>query len=317
MTINILVFVAGLVLLCYGADWLVKGSSRLAKSYGIKPIIVGLTVVAIGTSSPELVVSVVSIIQKKNDIALGNIIGSNICNIGLILGISASIYTLTVQPIFLKKELPIMVFTSGLLYLFSVNLTINRVEGAILLSGMILFILYLIWSAIKGKEEIPLDINNNNIEYGKNKYFKLKNICFILIGICGLVIGSHMMVKSSIVIAKSIGISEFVIGLIMVAVGTSLPELATAIAAAFRKETDILVGNVIGSNISNVLLVIGTVAILHPVKVDKPILRFEFPIMMMFSVALFPFLRCNIKLQKFGGAILLLGYAFVVVVSFI
>lgn len=306
----------GLALLCYGADWLVKGSSRLAKSYGIKPLIVGLTIVAIGTSSPEFVVSVVSVIEKSSDIALGNVIGSNICNIGLILGISSVIYHLTIQPILFKKELPIMIFTSGLLFFLGSDLLINRVEGTILLIGMILFMLYLIRSSLKGKEKIHLDINNG-AGYTRNRSDRLKNICFILCGMGGLVIGSHLMVKSSIFIAKAIGISEFIIGLVMVAVGTSLPELATSIAAAFRKETDILVGNVIGSNISNVLWVIGTVAILTPLSVDKSVLKFEFPVMMIFSVVLFPFLRSGLILQKIGGVVLLFGYAYVIMISFI
>ncbi|MGR3180023.1 MAG: calcium/sodium antiporter [Candidatus Anammoxibacter sp.] len=316
MVFNIPIFIAGLALLCYSANWLVKGSSLLAKSYGIKPLIVGLTIVAIGTSAPELVVSVIAVIEKSSDLALGNIIGSNICNIGLILGICSLMCPLAVPSLLLKKELPIMVFTSGLLFFFGANLLISRVEGVILLVGMISFMLYLILPALKGREEVHLDINDEK-EYTKNGINRWKNIGLVIAGMVGLVVGSHMMVKSSIFIAKSIGISEFIIGLVVVAVGTSLPELSTSVVAALRKETDILVGNVIGSNISNVLLVIGTVAVLEPLSVDKSVLSFEFPVMMIFSVALFPFLCFRPVLQKVGGIALILGYVFVVVISFI
>jgi len=315
MIINIIIFIAGLALLCYGADWLVKGSSRMAESFGIKPLVVGLTVVAIGTSSPELVVSVVSIAQKKNDIALGNIIGSNICNIGLILGISALMHYLTVQKIFLKKELPIMIFSSALLFIFGSNLLISRVEGAVLLAGFIAFMLYIVLSTLKSNGTAELDLNIDALVI-RNNNNKLKDTVFIIIGIAGLVLGSHLMVKSSVVIATSIGISDFVIGLVLVALGTSLPELATSVAAAFRKETDILVGNVIGSNISNAFLVIGTVALLKPVTVDSSILSFEFPAMMIFSFLLFVFLRAGPALQRIYGVIFLIGYVLVMVVSF-
>ncbi|MGR3219050.1 MAG: calcium/sodium antiporter [Candidatus Anammoxibacter sp.] len=317
MFFNILIFIAGLALLCYSANWLVKGSSLLAKSYGIKPLIVGLTVVAIGTSAPELVVSVISVIKKSSDIALGNIIGSNICNIGLILGISALICPLAVPSLLLKKELPIMVFTSGLLFFFGSDLLINRIEGVVLLIGMISFMLYLIMSSLKGREKIHLVDINDERGYTGNNINRLKNIALVIVGIGGLVVGSHLMVKSSVFIAKAIGISEFVIGLVVVAIGTSLPELSTSIVAALRKETDILVGNVIGSNISNVLLVIGTVAIINPLSVDRSILSFEFPVMMIFSVALFPFLCFKSIMQKVSGIVLVLGYAFIVVISFI
>ncbi|MGR3319564.1 MAG: calcium/sodium antiporter [Candidatus Anammoxibacter sp.] len=316
MVFNIPVFIAGLALLCYSANWLVQGSSLLAKSYGIKPLIVGLTIVAIGTSAPELVVSVIAVIEKSSDLALGNIIGSNICNIGLVLGVCSLICPLAAPSLLLRKELPIMIFTSGLLFFFGANLLISRVEGVILLVGMISFMLYLILPALKGREEVHLDINDEK-EYTKNGINRLKNIGLIIAGMGGLVVGSHMMVKSSIFIAKSIGISEFVIGLVVVAVGTSLPELSTSVVAALRKETDILVGNVIGSNISNVLLVIGTVAMIEPLSVDKSILSFEFPVMMIFSVALFPFLCFRPVLQKVGGIALILGYVFVVVISFV
>ena len=315
MIINIIVFIAGLALLCYGADWLVKGSSRLAESFGIKPLVVGLTVVAIGTSSPELVVSVISILQKKNDIALGNIIGSNICNIGLILGISALMHYLKVQKVFLKKELPIMIFSSALLFIFGMNLLISRVEGAVLLAGFISFMLYIVLSTLKTNGNAELDLNIDVLGI-RNNNNKVKDIIFIVIGISGLVLGSHLMVKSSMVIAKAMGISEFVIGLVLVALGTSLPELATSVAAAYRKETDILVGNVIGSNISNAFLVIGTVALLKPVTVDRAVLSFEFPAMMVFSFLLFLFLRAGAALQRIYGAIFLVGYVFVMIVSF-
>lgn len=316
MLINIVIFIIGLVLLCYGADWLVKGASVLAEHFGIKPLIVGLTIVAIGTSAPELVVSVVSVIEKSKDIALGNIIGSNICNIGLILGMSAIIFPLQVHSSLLKKELLIMFVSSGLLYFMAWNLVVSRIEGSILLTGMITFTLYLIWSSLKDRNQNLAETRNESITH-LSKVSILKNLMFILVGIAGLVAGSYMMVKSAVVIAKLIGISEFTIGLIMVAIGTSLPELATSIAAVRRKETDILIGNVIGSNISNVLLVIGTVGIIQPLQIEKNSLKLEFPVMMLFSAILFYFLRSGYVLKRVEGAILLSGYIAFVTFAFI
>lgn len=315
MIINIILFVIGLALLCYGADWLVKGSSTLAEKFGIKPMVVGLTVVAIGTSAPELVVSVVSVIQKSNDIALGNIIGSNICNIGLVLSIAALIFPLQVQKSLLRKELLIMFASSGLLFYMGSDQIVSRLESAILLLGMLLFTLYLIRSSVKDSKASREDKNGQSEIAGKNAS-TVKSCIFIAVGLVGLVAGSYMMVKSSVIIAKVMGMSEFTIGLIMVAVGTSLPELATSISAAIRKESDILIGNVIGSNICNVLLVIGTVGIIQPLAVDPGILRIQFPVMMIFSAMLYPFLRSGFVLERIEGLVLLLGYVLFVSYSF-
>lgn len=315
MTLNIIIFAIGLLFLCYGADWLVKGSSTLAEHFGIKQLVVGLTVVAIGTSAPELVVSVVSVIEKTKDIALGNIIGSNICNIGLILGISPLIFPLVVQTSLLKREVPIMILTSGLLFFMAYNHEISRIEGGILLFGMVAFNLFLIKISLKDKNANKAEDKNTN-EPPHNKIFMLKNLMFVAVGIGGLVTGSYMMVKSAVVIAKLMGMSEFTIGLIMVAIGTSLPELATSVAAAIRKEADILIGNVIGSNISNVLLVIGTIGVMQPLRIEQSILQIEFPIMMLFSSILFYFLRSGYILQRIEGFALLLGYIAFVTFTF-
>ncbi len=316
MIINILLFIAGLVLLCYGADWLVKGSSSLARHYGIKPIIVGLTIVAIGTSAPELVVSVISVIENSKDIALGNILGSNICNIGLILGFSAIIYPLKTDTHLVKRELPIMLGASGLLYFMGRNQIISRIEGSILFAGMVSFLLFLIWSSIKGNKGNKQAQDEIN-EYRKNNVTSnTKNLLLIAIGMAGLVGGSYMMVKSAVVIARVMGISEFTIGLALVAIGTSLPELATSVAAALRKETEILVGNVIGSNISNILLVTGVIGILRPLNIDGGVLRCEFPIMMIFSFIIFPFLLPKFEINKIKGGILLIGYIVFITYTF-
>lgn len=278
-------------------------------------MVVGLTVVAIGTSSPELVVSVISAVEKSSDIALGNIIGSNICNIGLILGVCSLIYHLNCHSAILKKELPIMVCASGLLCFFGSDLLIGRTEGVILLAGMVSFMSYVVYKGLREKGDIGLELDGGS-DGAAGSSGRLRDIGYTVMGFGGLVAGSYMMVKSSVIIARAMGVSEFVIGLIMVAIGTSLPELATSVAAAIRKETDILVGNVIGSNISNVLWVIGVVAIINPLHVDRSVLRFELPVMMAFSIALFAFLRVGVTLQRVCGVAMLIGYAFVVTISF-
>ena len=234
MALNILFFILGLLALYLGAEGLVKGASKLARILGIRPVVIGLTVVAFGTSTPELVVSLLASLKGSNDIAMGNVVGSNIANIGLILGISALIRSLKVEMKLLKVEVPIMIGASLLLYAMAWGGEIEHLEGFILLAGILSFTIYSYYGARKEPAYIEVEYSQF-IGIGNPMW---KDLLLIIFGLLGLLGGAYLLVNSAIFIAKSVGISELIIGLTIVAIGTSLPELATSTVAAFRKEYD-------------------------------------------------------------------------------
>ncbi len=339
MLLQPILFIAGIAGVYFGAEWLVKGSSKLSRDLGIKPIVIGLTVVAFGTSSPELAVSLTASIKKSNDIAIGNIIGSNIANIGLILGISAVVVPLKVEKVLIKRELPLMIGISAVLYYMAMDRQIGFIDGLILFTGIIVFIGYQVYSTMNSKKGLRNSIgntedasalapsvnpsckkvdpvlSNDNAVISENSEKEhqtggklLIYIGYIIIGLACLLVGSHMLVKSAIMIAGWMGISEMVIGMSVVAFGTSVPEMATSVVSALRKEADICVGNVIGSNIFNILMVLGSVALVRPINVTREVLFFEFPIMLLFSFALIPMIRGNLRVNRFSGFVLASGY---------
>jgi cation:H+ antiporter len=313
-----ILFFAGITGVYFGAEWLVKGSSKLSRDLGIKPIVIGLTVVAFGTSSPELAVSLTAAIKGSTDIAIGNIIGSNIANIGLILGISAIVLPLKVEKVIMRRELPLMIGISAALYFMAIDRTIGFVDGLLLFTGIILFIGYQIYHTLNSKKESRNSTASNPVskaglpestkEESQTRRHLLSNIIYIVIGLACLLVGSHVLVKSAIFIAGSFGISEMVIGMTVVAFGTSVPEMATSVVSVLRKETDICVGNVIGSNIFNILLVLGSVALVRPLNVPRETLFFEFPIMLLFSLALIPMIRGSQTVNRLAGIVLVSGY---------
>ncbi len=302
-----------------GAEWLVKGSSNLSRELGIRPIIIGLTVIAFGTSSPELAVSLSASIKESDEIAIGTIIGSNIANIGLVLGVSALVFPLKVERIIMKSELPLMIAISAALYLMAIDKEIGFVDGLFLFTGIMIFTGYQIYSTINSKQKSSNLMSNTNMAGLTNKQSStrrknlLLNILFIVAGLVGLLIGAHLLVKSAIFIAGRCGISEMVIGLTAVAFGTSVPEMATSVVSAFRKEAELCVGNIIGSNIFNILMVIGSVALIRPLNVMQGTIFFELPAMLLFSVALIPMMRGTLAVNRIEGFILVLGYfAFII-----
>ena len=302
---HIIIFLIGLTVLYFGSEWLVKGSSRLAKSLHIRPIIIGVTIVAFASCAPEAVVSLVAALKKNSDIALGNILGSVIANIGLVLGISAIISPLKVRLSLIRKELPIMMGATILFYLMALNLSIGFLEGLILFVGIILFITYSVYQGLREKNKNQL-VEKEYEKFLKGK--KDKRIKFILLSLVGLILiigGANLLIKSAIFIAHKLGVSELTIGITLVAVGTSIPELAISAVAAYRKEADISVGNVIGSNIFNIFFVIGAVAMIHPLSIEKNILGFEFPAMLLFSILLIWMMKTNLTLSRTEGVILL------------
>jgi cation:H+ antiporter len=329
-------FIAGITGVYFGAEWLVKGSSKLSRDLGIKPIVIGLTVVAFGTSSPELAVSLTASIKGSSDIAIGNIIGSNIANIGLILGIAAVVLPLKVEKVIMKRELPLMIGISAGLYFMAIDRKIGFVDGLFLFTGIVLFIGYQIYHTLNSKKESrnstansPAGASSINSscqqpdssspdnktcmtestkEESRTRRHLLFYIVYIVIGLACLLVGAHILVKSAIFIAGSFGISEMVIGMTVVAFGTSVPEMATSVVSALRKEADICVGNVVGSNIFNILMVLGSVALVRPLNVARETLFFEFPIMLLFSLALIPMIRGNLRVNRLEGFVLVSGY---------
>lgn len=306
MLLQIILLLAGLTVLYFGAEWLVKGASRFARSFNIRPIVIGLTIVAFGTSMPELVTSVVAGIKHLSDIAVGNIVGSNIANIGLILGMAAIVQPLTIDMRLLSREMPIMIGISLLLYFMGWDGILSRLEGGILLVGIVTYTCYVYRMALKESRAVEQEYE----EFVGAAYDSiLKDIFWIIIGLVALVGGAYLLVHSAIYIARVVGISELVIGLTVIAVGTSLPELATSMVAAIRKESDISVGNVIGSNVFNILAVLGIAAIIQPLQINPVSLRIDMPVMLFFSMALIPMITWKFVLTRGQGIFLLVGYS--------
>jgi len=266
MIISLLVLTVGLALLIKGADWLVNGASALAKKYNVSDLVIGLTVVAFGTSAPELVVNVFASAQNHQDIVFGNIIGSNLFNLFAILGISGIIFPLTVQNNTVKKEIPIsflaiiviFILANDNLFYNSTNV-MSRFDGIILLICFCLFLFY-IYKQIKNKSDIA-DTQVKQLSV-------LRITLLIVFGLVGLVVGGKLVINSAVDIAKALGVSEKIIGLTIVAAGTSLPELATSVVATVKKNCDIAVGNIIGSNIFNIFLILSVSSLVRPIKYD-------------------------------------------------
>lgn len=304
MTLQFLIFFTGLALLYFGADFLVNGSSRLALSYGIRPLVIGMTVVAFATSMPEMLVSLMASFQNSSDLAVGNIIGSNIANIGFILATAALITPLTIERTTVLREFPIMIGASVLLTVVSLDTRLSRADGLMLFSGLIIFILYCVRSGRDNSNDTPVEPGIIRME----RAHRTRDYLFITGGIAGLAGGAELMVSSASTIARSMGISELVIGITIVAVGTSLPELAATILSASKGEMDISVGNVIGSNIFNILFVLGICPMVRPLPLPETALTVEFPVMLLFAVIPFLMIFRVHQLRRVHGLILLAGY---------
>lgn len=307
--------VVGLVLLVYSADFLVKGAANIAAALGISPLVVGLTVVAFGTSAPELAVSVMSAFKGQADIAVGNVIGSNIFNVLFILGISAMIIPLAVNAQLVRFDVPVMIGVSVLLYVLSMDGLISRVDGIVLFLLLLSYVGFLL--RLSKKEKDAGVLSEYEQEYGKPAADPkwLKNIAFVIGGVAGLVIGSDRLVYGAVYIAREFGVSELIIGLTIIAAGTSLPEVATSVVAALKGERDIAVGNVVGSNIFNILTVLGISSIVAPagVGVAKAALDFDMLFMIAVAIACFPVFFHGYKIGRISGFFFLAFYVAYVV----
>jgi len=325
MVLDILLFIAGIALLYWGSELLVKNSSWLAKSIGVSPLIIGMTVIAFGTSAPELLVSTVASVQKNSAIALGNVIGSNIANIGLVLGLVVLIWPPKSEERAVRREFPFLVIVSMLLFILCLDGSISRVDGFVLIILFALFIYYNIMTVRRkmlGKFKREVEEWEEKIEelveHKKHRRKKvLRNLFLAIIGLVILLVGSKLLVDGAVSIAKAVGISQMVIGLSLVALGTSLPELFTAVIASLKKAEKINVGMVLGSNIFNTLLILGVAALILPIPVAKHDVYISIPIMILFTALAFPILKERIKTYRLFGLFLLLGYFSFIIYSFV
>ena len=315
MTLNLISFFAGLLMLYYGAGILVRGSSSLAQSLGLKPIVIGLTVVAFGTSAPELVISVVSSVKDKSMIAVGNVIGSNICNIALVLGVASLLHPIQSHPSVSRRDIPIMLGISLYLLLISFNSHIGRLEGLTLIGGIILYTWFNYYTAIKesrlrsSEKDVYLESAAEGIGHIPSRS---RQILFVMIGIAGVVVGAEILVDSAVAIMKVFSVSEKFIGLTIVALGTSLPELATSVVAALKKEMDISIGNLVGSNVFNILSVLGAASLVRPISIPGGFIEsglfIDYMVMMFISFLPWLMMRKTTIIRLKDGAVLLYCY---------
>lgn len=305
MITDYLFIALALILLFVGAEGLVRGSSAVALRAGLSPLIVGLTIVAFGTSSPELVVSVKAGLSQQGDIAVGNVVGSNIFNIAFILGITSLVCPTPVHRQIIKVDAPIALAAALLLVFLLIDQTLGRVEGGLLFLGIIAYTWMNVVLARKEGAEIVADTKDPS-EPLLLRHWAV-DLVFILGGLIVLVIGSRLLVEHSVNLAKGFGISEAAIGLTIVAAGTSMPELATSLVAAIRRQPDIAIGNVVGSNIFNILGILGLASVVSPINAPG-ISMFDYATMIVFTVALIPLLYTGKILNRFEGCVLLLLY---------
>lgn len=301
-----LLFAGGIVLLVLGAELLVRGASRLAVAAGISPLVVGLTVVAFGTSAPELAVSLKAGLGGKPDLAYGNVIGSNICNVLLILGLAALAAPLFVPRAVLRRDLPVMAAVSALTLLLALDGRIGRFDGAVLLA---LGVAYVVFSVVQERTQGPSPEGNDAPQASPRKPWL--DIGSVLLGLGLLVLGAEGLVSAAVRVAVALGVNDLVIGLTVVAVGTSLPEIATSVLASVRGEREIAVGNVVGSNVLNLCSVLGATAVLAPggVPVAPHALKFDTPIMLVVALVCFPLFLKGHVVSRLDGLLLAGLYA--------
>lgn len=292
----------GLVILLAGGKILVDGASGIALKLGMSAGLIGLTIVAFGTSTPELLVSVNAALKGNSDISIGNVIGSNIANIALVLGISGLFYPILIKSNHLKFEYLITLLVSFLFFVLSYNEVISTLEGIVLFALFIGFNVYLFKTSTNDDPEVV-----EELELAKNLSW-FKSIIYFVGGIIGLYIGSELLVENAVFISREFGVSERVIGVTIIAIGTSLPELITSIIAALSKRTDLALGNILGSNIMNILSIIGLTAIIKPIGVSVEFINSDFLWMLGITLFLFPLMKTKMRVSKIEGSLLLLSY---------
>lgn len=309
MFVSIVLIIIGFALLIKGADFLVEGSSNVAKRFHIPEIIIGLTIISIGTSMPELFVSITSAIDGYPDMAMGNVIGSNIVNLLFILGLSSIIKAIAFKRETRLIEIPICLFVSIVFMIIcNIGQDVSRIDAIILVALFILFIIYTIVMSFKGEE---FDKEDDNVEDSKeeNNGSLLKDILFIILGIVALKIGGDLAVDNAVNVAKILGLSEKIISVTILAIGTSLPELVTSVSAAIKGKSDIAIGNILGSNIFNMLLIIGASALIKPIVFN---ISYNKDLIILIAgtavLSLFPIIPPKNKMSRMNGVIYVIMY---------
>ncbi|CRI64188.1 CaCA family Na(+)/Ca(+) antiporter [Thiocapsa sp. KS1] len=308
MIMTLLMLAVGLVLLTAGAESLVRGASNIATRLGIPSLIVGLTIVAFGTSAPEMAVSVAAAWSDQADIALGNVVGSNIFNVLFILGLSALVVPLAIGSQLIRVDVPLMIGASILVLLFALDGHIGRIDGAILFAGIILYTGFQIRQGLRERTSAADRADAGDTSLSSTHWWI--DPLWVLGGLVILVIGSRLLVTSAVSIAQALGVSELVIGLTIVAAGTSLPELATSVVASIRGERDIAVGNVVGSNVFNLLAVLGLASLVSPsgIAVAQQALQFDIPVMIAVAVACLPIFVTGREIARWEGGLFFAYY---------
>jgi cation:H+ antiporter len=305
MVVNVTLFLVGLVVLVAGAEALIRGAVRIARRLGVSPFVIGFTLVGFGTSAPELVVSLSAALKDSPDLALGNVVGSNIANIGLILALAVLVRPMVMKMRLLWVEMPVMIGASLLLWFLCRDNELSRLDGAILLGGFLLLAIYMYRTARQEPPEVKKEIGLTAEVHMRVWVAAL----LVLLGLAGLVGGAHLMVSAAVEMAKALGVSEWLIGLTIVAVGTSVPELAATIAAAYRNESDIALGNIVGSNLFNILFILGITAAVKPMSVSDTAIYREIPVMVAFALLLLVTMFNGMRIKRRGGVLLILCYA--------
>jgi cation:H+ antiporter len=306
LILQVLAFTAGLALLVFGGEALVRGAVRLAALTGLSAVVIGLTVVAFGTSAPELAVSLAAAVSGSPEIAIGNVVGSNIFNVLVVLGIAAVIIPLPVASTLVRIDVPILIAVSVAFIALAANGILGRIEGAILLGAVVAYTIFAVY--ISRRESAVVERQASEF-LGTGEQRIWVQALLIAVGLLLLVAGARLMVYAAVQIATGLGISQAVIGLTIVAAGTSLPEIATSVVAALRREPDIAVGNIVGSSIFNLLAIVGLTALVHPITVAPVFLQRDLWVMLAVTVAMLPIIVTGRKVVRWEGVLLLAGYA--------
>ena len=295
-SIGLLIF--GSTMLYLGSEWIVKGGIGVAERYGISTIVIGLTVVAFGTSLPELLVSLNAAFQGSSSLAIGNAIGSNIANVGLVLSLSAFIFPITMNYSLIRRDISVYLFSCAVFVIFSLDGRLSKFEGAFFVNTLLFYIIYSIKKPVKNDIDLE-DFNGGNMG---------EMFLFIIFGIVGLALGADLFVEGSVFIARYFGISEVVIGMSIVAFGTSLPELATSAMAAYKKESAISIGNIIGSNIFNILCVLGVTSVVQPLSAKWIDIRFQVGVMIIYGLLIMLASLLTQPIKRTLSASMFIGY---------
>jgi len=314
MIIHVLLFIVGVALLSKGSDVLIDNASLLGLRINISPIIIGITIVAFGTSLPELVVSLQAVFTKSGELAFGNIVGSNISNIALILGVAALIKPVKVDPSVIRKELPFLIVSAVILLLLSLDKVLGFWDGLVMLACFVFFMYF----SIKNRLIAPGASQNADEDIQAARQAKMgKTVLLVVVGLLAVMFGAQLTVSNAVKIALYLGVSKLVIGLSVVAIGTSLPELAASVAASLKEKGDISLGNVVGSNIFNTFLILALAAVCRPIPVTAHALAFELPVMLLFSLFVLLIMTSGYVITRMEGLIMVLSFITFLIMIFL